>query len=134
MASSDRVLALCSRLARAAAAYIDSQPISEGVLFIKLRLKSSTLCVICAYAPTNDYLEEHMDAFFVELGSAIDIAARNTLVLAGDCNAQVGAEDPRHWHGSLGKSALKGDTLRTSGMAMRLLFLYFTMNKRAIVG
>ena len=107
---------------RAAAAYIDSQPISEGVLLVKLRLKSSTLSVICAYAPTNDYPEDQKDAFFVELQHAVDrVAARNTLVLAGDFNAQVGAEDPQQWHGCLGKFALKRDTLRTSGMAIRLL-------------
>ena len=89
---------------RAAAAYIDSRPISEGVLLVKLRLKSSTLCVICAYAPTNDYPEEQKDAFFVELQHAIDrVAARNTLVLAGDFNAQVGAEDPQQWHGTANK-------------------------------
>ena len=95
-ASSDRVLASCSP--RATAAYIDSEPVSEGVLLVKLRLKSSTLCVICAYAPTNDYPGAQEDAFFVELQSGIDIvAARNTLVLAIDCNAQVGAEDPQQW-------------------------------------
>ena len=47
---------------RAAPAYIDSQPISERVLLVKLRLKSSTVCVICSYAHTNDYPEEQKDA------------------------------------------------------------------------
>ena len=109
---------------RAAAAYIDSQPISEGVLLVKLRLKSTTLCVICAYAPTNDYPEDQKDNFYVELQHAVDrVAARNTLVLAGDFNAQVGAEDPQQWHGCLGKFALKRESLRTSGMATRLLDL-----------
>ena len=60
--------------------------------------------------------------FFVELQSAIDtVAARNTLVLTSDFNAQVGAEDTQQWHGCLGKFALKRDTLHTSGTAMRLL-------------
>ena len=78
--------------------------------------------MICAYAPTNDYPEEQKDAFFVELQHAIDrVAARNTLVLAGDFNAQVGAEDPQQWHGCLGKFALKKKSMRTSGMALRLL-------------
>ena len=107
---------------RAAAAYIDSQPISEGILLVKLRLKSSTICVICAYAPTNCYLEEQKDAFFVDLQHAIDrVAARIPLVLAGDFNAQVGAEDPQQWHDCLGSFALKKKSMRTSGMALRLL-------------
>ena len=107
---------------RAAAAYIDSQPISEGVLLVKLRLKSSTLCVICACAPTNDYPAEQKDAFFVGLQHAIDrVGARITLVLAGDSNAQVGAEDPQQWHGCLENFALKKKSMRTSGMALRLL-------------
>ena len=93
---------------RAAAAYIDSQPISEGVLLVKLRLRSSTLCVICAYAPTNDYPEEQKDTYFVELQHVLDrVAARSTLVLADDFNAQVGAEDPQQWHGCLGRFCLE---------------------------
>ena len=56
---------------RAASAYIDSQPISEGVLRVKLRLRSSTLCVICAYAPPDDYPEKQKDTFFVELLSSL---------------------------------------------------------------
>lgn len=88
---------------RAAATYIDSHPISEGVLLVKLRLKSSTLCVICAYAPTNEYPEEQKDTFCVQLQHACDrVAARNTMGLAGDFNAQVGAENPQQWHGCLG--------------------------------
>ena len=80
---------------RAAAAYIDSQPISEGVLLVKIRLRSSALCVICAAAPTNDHADEQKDAFFDELQHATDsVAARNTLVLGGNCNAQVGTGKP----------------------------------------
>ena len=80
---------------RTAAAYIDSQPIREGVLLVKLILKSSVLCVICAYAPTNDSPEEQKDTLYGELQSPIDrVAARNTLVLVGDFDAQVGAENP----------------------------------------
>ena len=112
MASSDRVLASRSRL--------DSQPISKGALFVNRRLKFSTLCVICAYAPTSP--EEQKDAFFIELQSVIDIvAAKYTLLLAGRFNAQVGTEDPQQWHGCPGKLALKRNTLGTSSMAMRLL-------------
>ena len=114
---------MCDRISHyITAAYLDSQPISEGVLLVKLRLKSSTLCVMCASAPTNDYPEEQKDAFFVELQHAIDrVAARNTLVLAGDFNAQIGAEDPQQWHGCLGNFALKKKNTRTSGMAWRPL-------------
>ena len=80
------------------------------------------MCDLCLCHNTDDYPEEHKDAFFVELQSASDIvAARNTLVPAGDFNAQVDAKDPQQWHGCLGKFALKRDTLRTSGMAMHLL-------------
>ncbi len=80
---------------RTAAAYKDSQPIREGVLLINLMLKSSVLCVICAYAPTNDSPEEQKDTFYGELQSAIDrVVARNTLVFVGDLDAQVGAENP----------------------------------------
>ena len=62
---------------------------------MKLSLKSTTLCVICAFAPTNDSPEPQKNAFFVELQSAIDkVAARNILVPAGDFTAQVGAKDP----------------------------------------
>ena len=66
--------------------------------------------------------KEQKDAFFVELQDAVDrVAASNTLVLAGDFKAQVGAEDPQQWHGCLGRFSLKRKTMRTSDMALRLL-------------
>jgi len=43
------------------------------------------------------------DPLLFELQHAVDrVAARNTLILAGDFNAQVHAEDPQPWHGCLG--------------------------------
>ena len=109
---------------RGAAACTASQPISRGGPSCQAKAQVlDHLCDLCVcIAPTNDYPEEQKDTFFVEVQHAIDrVAARNTLVLAGDFNAKVGVADPQQWHGCLGDFALKKKSMRTSGMALWLL-------------
>lgn len=107
---------------RVASALLDSQDISEGVMSVQIQLKKHVLSVICAYAPTLDYPAHEKDNFYSELQSAVDkVPARDVLIVGGDFNAQVGAEQPSHWNGCLGSFALKRDNIRTNDMGTRLL-------------
>ena len=82
---------------RVASALLDSQAVSEGVLLVKIQLRSHVLSVISAYAPTLDYPAHEKDNFYSELQSAVDtVPARDVLIVGGDFNAQVGAEQPSH--------------------------------------
>ncbi len=107
---------------RVASALLDSQAVSEGVLLVKIQLRSHVLSVISAYAPTLDYPAHEKDNFYSELQSAVDtVPARDVLIVGGDFNAQLGAEQPSHWNGCLGEFALKRDNYFTTDLGTRLL-------------
>jgi len=85
-------------------------------------LRGRKLSVICAYAPTNDYPDSEKDTFYSEVQEALDrSSSRDLLLMGGDFNAQVGAEDPHSWQGSLGKFALHKASLKSNDMTQRLL-------------
>ncbi|BDA47039.1 probable craniofacial development protein 2 at N-terminal half [Coccomyxa sp. Obi] len=106
----------------AARSFIAAEAISEGVMLAHFQLKSKKLSVICACAPTNDYPETEKDAFYSELQAALEkTSSRDTVMIAGDFNAQLGAEDPCSWHGSLGKFAYRKPNLKSNDMTHRLL-------------
>ena len=107
---------------RAAAAICDTCAVSEGVILLKCQLRKHILAVISAYSPTLDYPEDQKDEFNMQLQNAVDqVASRDVLIIGGDFNAQLGAEDCSVWHGALGPFALKRDNLRTSDLGTRLL-------------
>lgn len=53
------------------------------------------------------------------------------LIIAGDFNAQLGAEHPADWQGSLGPFALKKQNLRTDDNSMR--FFTFCIENGLVV-
>jgi hypothetical protein len=86
---------------------------------ITLSLRSCSLSVGCAYAPTEDYPESQKYQFYSGASECCRWCASQAYV--GHFNAQVGAEQPDHWHGCLEKFALKREGLVTQSLATRLL-------------
>ena len=106
----------------AARSLVSTEAISEGVMLAHFQLRGRKLSVICAYAPTNDYPDSEKDTFYSEVQEALDrSSSRDLLLMGGDFNAQVGAEDPHSWQGSLGKFALHKASLKSNDMTQRLL-------------
>lgn len=106
----------------AARSLISVEAISEGVMIAHFQLKGRKLNVICAYAPTNDYPDSEKNQFYSEVREAVDRASgRDLMLIGGDFNAQVGAEDSQSWQGSLGKFALHRANLKSNDMTQRLL-------------
>ncbi len=105
-----------------ARSFIAAEAISEGVMLAHFQLKNKKLSVICAYAPTNGYPETEKEAFYSELQAALEkTSSRDMVMIAGDFNAQLGAEEPSNWHGSLGRFAYRKPNLKSNDMTHRLL-------------
>ena len=106
----------------ASRSFIGADPVSEGVLLASFQLKGNKLTLVAAYATTDDYSDEQKGIFYSELQEAVDrVPSRDVLIIAGDFNAQLGAEHSADWQGCLGLFALKKPRLRTSHNSLRLL-------------
>ena len=63
------------------------------------------LTLICVYAPTTTYPEQDKEAFYEELGGAVDAVSKaDRLLILVDVNARVGSHYKRY-DGVVGKSA-----------------------------
>ena len=102
--------------------FMSAEPISEGVLLAHFRMKGKRLSLIAAYATTPDYDDSETETFYSEVQEALNRTAnRDCILIGGDFNAQLGAEDPQHWQGCLGKFALKKENLKSNKMTRFLL-------------
>ena len=92
---------------------------SERLMAARFQLRSSKLHVLSAYAPTEAAASEDKDAFYLLLQAAIDkVPSRDTLVLVGDFNAQLGGESSKLWQGHLGKFVLPKDRVTDNGQRL----------------
>lgn len=88
--------------------------ISERVIMMKLQSKPFNINIIQVYAPTQDYDDEEVEAFYEE----IQVAIKNTksddiLCIMGDLNAKVGKEKHTDIVGNygLGKRNERGERM-----------------------
>ena len=78
---------------KAKAALISHECISDRVMSARLRLKGpGSLVLVAAYAPTSTATDEVIDTFYEQLEGVFQrVKPSDTLVLAGDLNAKLGA-------------------------------------------
>jgi endonuclease/exonuclease/phosphatase family metal-dependent hydrolase len=73
------------------------KPINERLLYAQFHSKFTRLSILVAYAPTEDAEEEAKDTFYDSLQAAMDeVPKHDVLLLIGDLNARVGAENKNH--------------------------------------
>ena len=88
------------------------KPISERLLYAQFNSKYAKLSIIVAYAPTEEVEEEVKDRFYNSLQKAMDdIPKHDVLLLAGDMNARVGADNTNHERvrGTHGEGVMNGN-------------------------
>ena len=79
---------------------------SKRLISAQFQMGENKLHVISAYAPTEEATDEEKQAFHDALQTVIEqVPSRDTLVIGGEFNAQVGGESPELWEGHLGKFA-----------------------------
>ena len=67
-------------------------PISDRIVMIKLQGKQFNLKIIQLYAPTQDYNDDDIEAFYEEVQTAIkQVKSNEILCVMGDMNAKVGS-------------------------------------------
>ena len=97
--------------------------VSSCVITLRLKLSSSYLAVLSAYAPTLVAFSEEKDAFCNQLSKSIRLIWQgDCLALAGDFNARVGS-DCTSWSGALG--AHRVGNLNENGQHLLELFSAF---------
>ena len=86
--------------------------VSDRVLLVRLKGKPFDTCVIQVYAPTCDYNEEELEAFYNDVQRAVQQCKRHDVIFVmGDMNAKVGegrVEDIVGQHG-LGERNDRGE-------------------------
>ena len=80
-----------SSLARTVNSLLQWKPISERLLYVRLKSKYTKLSILVAYAPIEHADEEDKDQFYSALQAALeDIPSHDVLLVMGDFNARVG--------------------------------------------
>ncbi|GFR96646.1 endonuclease-reverse transcriptase [Elysia marginata] len=59
---------------------------------VLIKLKGESLKVIQVYAPTSDYEDTEMEAFYEDLAKAMEMKGRGNIIIMGDFNAKIGTK------------------------------------------
>ena len=74
------------------------RPVSSRLITIRLRAAPFNITIVQVYAPTSDYDNNKIEEFYDQLQNVIDqTPKKDTLVVQGDCNAQVGKDACGNW-------------------------------------
>ena len=94
------------------------RPVSSRIITIRLRATPFNITIVQVYAPTTDYPDEEIEAFYNELQEVLDqIPKKDILVVQGDWNAKVGSDAKSDWHDVCGQYSNKD----TNDRGLRLL-------------
>ena len=83
---------------------ISCTPSSSRLISIRIAAKPQNISIIQVYAPTSDYEDEEVEAFYEQLDRLLKgIPKKDVTVVMGDWNAKVGPDAYQHWAGTVGK-------------------------------
>ncbi|XP_071638432.1 craniofacial development protein 2-like [Temnothorax longispinosus] len=78
---------------------INWKPVTDGIIWVRLRSKVTNITFIQCYAPTEVSDEESKNVFYEQLTATIrDLRKSDIVVLMGDFNAKVGQNNSRLEH------------------------------------
>ena len=80
------------------------------------------ITIIQVYAPTTDYDDEAVEAFYEELENTIkETPKKDFLIIQGDWNAKIGTDAYDDWGGTAGRFGLgeTNDRTETSGLCKK---------------
>ena len=79
---------------KAANSLLEWNPMSDRIITARFESRFKKVPIIMCYAPTNTSEEENKNSFYAQLQSVLDkIPNRDMLILMGDMNAKVGADN-----------------------------------------
>ena len=75
--------------------------VSCRIITIRIRASPFNITIIQAYAPTSDYDDTDIEAFYEQLQQVIDETPRKyILIVQRDWNAKVGEDVRKGWKGT----------------------------------
>ena len=79
------------------------RPVSSRIITTRTRVSPFNILIIHAYAPTSDYDDTAIEAFYEQLQEVFDETARKYILIArSDWNAKVGEDARQDWKGTCG--------------------------------
>ena len=79
------------------------RPVSSRIITIRIRASPFNITIIQVYAPTSDYDDTEIEAFYAQLQEVLDETPRKDIpILQGDWNAKVGEDARKDWKGTCG--------------------------------
>ena len=97
---------------------ISCTPVSSRVIAIRTSAKPHNMTLIQAYAPTSDYEDDEVEAFYEQLAQTIaKVPKKDILIVQGDWNAKVGKDAYKDWSGTVGRFGIG----ETNDRGLRLL-------------
>ena len=74
------------------------RPVSSRIITIRIRASPFNITIIQAYAPTSDYDDTDIEAFYEQLKEVLDETPRKDIpIVQGDWNAKVGEDARKDW-------------------------------------
>ena len=79
------------------------RPVSSRIITIRMRASPFNITIIQAYAPTSNYDDTEIEAFYDQLQEVFDETPKKDILIAqGDWNAKIGEDATKDWKGICG--------------------------------
>ena len=106
---------------------VGCRPVSSRIITIRMRASPFNITIIQAYAPTPDYDNADIEAFYEQLHKVPDETPKKDIlvhVVQGDWNAKVGGDARKAWKGTRGPQCMRqpGVVLPVGGQSVIVFF------------